>query len=70
MEQLLLSDSEIIKIREKIIKSSDAQMKNGVITSSEYLTELTNLFEAKNILKTHEVQLLLAKSSYEIIKGK
>ncbi|MDZ4330809.1 MAG: TolC family protein, partial [Flavobacterium sp.] len=70
MEQLLLSDSEIIIIREKIIKSSDAQMKNGVITSSEYLTELTNLFEAKNILKTHEVQLSLAKSSYEIIKGK
>lgn len=69
MEQLVLSDGEIIKIREKIIKSSDAQMKNGVITSSEYLTELTNLFEAKNILKTHEVQLSLAKSSYEIIKG-
>lgn len=70
MEQLILSDSEIIIIREKIIKSSDAQMKNGVITSSEYLTELTNLFEAKNILNTHEVQLSLAKSSYEIIKGK
>lgn len=70
MEQLILSDSEIIIIREKIIKSSDAQMKNGVITSSEYLTELTNLFEAKNILNTHEVQLWLAKSSYEIIKGK
>lgn len=70
MEQLTLSDGEIIKIREKIIKSSDAQMKNGVITSSEYLTELTNLFEARNILKTHEVQLSLAKSSYEIIKGK
>ncbi|SFF02185.1 TolC family protein [Flavobacterium xueshanense] len=70
MEQLILSDSEIIIIREKIMKSSDAQMKNGVITSSEYLIELTNLFEAKNILNTHEVQLSLAKSSYEIIKGK
>ena len=70
IEQLLLSDAEIIQIREKIIKSSDVQLKNGVITSSEYLIELTNLFEAKNILKTHEVQLAAAKSNYEIIKGK
>ncbi|MGO4905557.1 TolC family protein [Flavobacterium sp. W20_MBD1_R3] len=69
MEQLLLSDGEIIKIREKIIKSSDAQMKNGVITASEYLTELTNLFEAKNILNVHEVQLAAAKSNYQITKG-
>lgn len=70
MEQLLLSDGEIIQIREKIIKSSDAQLKNGVITASEYLVEVTNLFEAKNILKTHEVQLAATKSNYEIIKGK
>ena len=70
LEQLLLSDNEIIQIREKVIKSSDAQLKNGVITSSEYLIELTNLFEAKHILKTHEVQLAAAKSNYEIIKGK
>jgi outer membrane protein TolC len=70
MEELLLSDGEIIQIREKVIKSSDAQMKNGVITSSEYLVELTNLFEAKNILKAHEVQLAATKSNYEIIKGK
>jgi len=70
IEQLLLSDGEIIQIREKIIKSSDAQLKNGVITASEYLVELTNLFEAKNILKTHEVQLAATKSNYEIIKGK
>ena len=70
MEELLLSDGEIIKIREKIIKSSEAQMKNGVITASEYLVELTNLFEAKNNLKTHEIQLAAAKSNHEIIKGK
>ena len=41
-----------------------------MITSSEYLIELTNLFEAKNTLKMHEVQLAAAKSNYEIIKGK
>jgi len=70
IEQLLFSDSEIIQIREKVIKSSDAQLKNGVITTSEYLVEFTNLFEAKNILKIHQVQLAAAKSNYEIIRGK
>lgn len=70
IEQLLESDLEMIKTREKIVQTSDAQMKNGVITTSEYLTEFIRLFEAKNTLKTHEVQLSLAKSNYEIIKGK
>jgi hypothetical protein len=28
-------------------KSADAQLRNGVITSSEYLVELTNLYESK-----------------------
>ena len=69
IEQLLEYDYEIIKTREKILQSANAQMKNGVITTSEYLTEFINLFEAKNTLKTHEVQLNLAKSNYQIIKG-
>lgn len=69
-EQLLQTDAEVIQIREKIVTSSNAQMKNGVITTSEYLIEFTNFFEAKNILKTHQVQLAAAKSNLEIIKGK
>ena len=70
IENLLLSDEQIIMLRANILKSSDAQLKNGVITSSEYIVELTNLFEAKSISKTHEVQLAAAKADYEIIKGK
>ena len=69
IEELLQSDKEIIDTREKIVESANAQMKNGVITTSEYLTEFTNLYEAKNVLKTHEVQLSLAKSNYKIIIG-
>ena len=69
-EQLLQTDTDVIRVREKIATSSNAQMKNGVITTSEYLVEITNLFEAKNVLKTHEIQLAAAKSNLEIIKGK
>ncbi len=70
IEQILQNDTDLIQLREKILNSSNAQMKNGVITTSEYLIEFTNLFEAKNVLKTHEVQLATAKSNFEIIKGK
>lgn len=70
MQQLLESDLEIIQIHEKIVKSSDAQMKNGVITTSEYLTEVIRLFEAKNSLAQHQVGLSLAQSNYQISSGK
>jgi hypothetical protein len=32
-----------------ICRKADAQLRNGVITSSEYLVELTNLYESKRI---------------------
>ncbi len=69
LEQLVKTDSEIIPIREEILKTSASQLKNGVITSSAYITELSNLHEAKNSLKTHEIQLLLAKANYQITSG-
>jgi len=68
-EGIIKSDSEIIALREDVVKSMDAQLKNGVITSSEYLVEFTNLFEAKTNQKTHEIQLDLAKANYQISKG-
>jgi outer membrane protein TolC len=69
LEEVLKTDSEIIDLREYVVKSSDAQLKNGVITSSEYLVELTNLYEAKTNQKTHEIQLVLATANYQTIKG-
>ncbi|BCY28321.1 MULTISPECIES: TolC family protein [Flavobacterium] len=69
IEQQIISDAEIIQLREKIVLSAEAQMKNGVITSSDYLNEVTQLFEAKINEQTHKVQLELAKANYQIIKG-
>ncbi|MFV8327991.1 TolC family protein [Flavobacterium sp. ZS1P14] len=68
-EEVIRTDSEIIDLREYVLKSSDAQLRNGVITSSEYLIELTNLYEAKNNQKLHEIQLDLAKANYQVNKG-
>jgi outer membrane protein TolC len=63
------SDKKIIALRKKILETSGSQLKNGVITSSAYVTELTNLYEAENGLSTHNIQLQLAKANYNTTKG-
>ena len=68
-EEIIKTDLEIIGLREYVEKSSNAQLKNGVITTSEYLVEFTNLYEAKTNQKVHEIQLALAKANYKIVKG-
>jgi len=68
-EEIIKTDTEIIGLREYVEKSANAQLKNGVITTSEYLVEFTNLYEARTNQKLHEIQLALAKANYQIVKG-
>lgn len=69
LEEALKTDQEIVSLRESVAKSSDAQLKNGVITSSDYLVEFSHLYESQINQKTHQIQLALAKANYQIIKG-
>jgi len=68
-EAMLRKDSEIIELREKVLQATTSQLQNGAITSSEYITELNNLYEARIDQQLHEVQLALAKANYKVIKG-
>jgi outer membrane protein TolC len=68
-EANIATDTDIITLREYVEKSASSQLKNGVITASEYLTEFTNLYEAKNSQKIHEIQLELAKANYQVAIG-
>lgn len=68
-EAMLRKDSEIIELREKVLQATTSQLQHGAITSSEYITELNNLYEAKIDQQLHELQLALAKANYRIIKG-
>ena len=69
IEAFIISDLEIINLRRDVLKSADSQLKNGVITSSAYITELTNLYEDENTLVKHNIMLQLAKANYNVIKG-
>jgi outer membrane protein TolC len=67
--EFIKSDQTIIDLRQEILKTSESQLKNGVITSSDYVEKLTDLYEAETNLKTHQIQLLLAQANYKVIKG-
>ncbi len=68
-ESMVQKDAEIITLREKVLEATTSQFQNGAITSSEYITELNNLYEAKIDQKLHEIQLALVKANYKVIKG-
>ena len=63
------SDQSIIDLHKKILKTADSQLKNGIITSSVYIEKLTDLYQAENNLKTHQIQLLLSQANYKTIQG-
>ncbi len=69
LESTVNSDNNIINLRKKVLKTVASQLKNGVITASTYVTELSNLNEAEILRKTHQIQLQLAKVNYNTLIG-
>ncbi len=69
IRKMLERDREIIALRERIVETIKSQLTHGVITSSEFLTEFNNLYEAKINRQLHEIALELAKADYNVIKG-
>ena len=68
--QLIRSDQELIELREQIKQTSMVQLNNGVITANDYLKELNELDQARQLLVQHQVQMVQAKLQYQLIKGK
>jgi outer membrane protein TolC len=69
LEGLIEKDNEIIKLKSKILSSISSQLQNGIITATDYLTELNSENQAKIMLKTHKVQLIQAKIDFLTLKG-
>ncbi|MBE0648393.1 MAG: TolC family protein [Bacteroidales bacterium] len=67
---VIKQDHEIIALRERISQSASAQLSNGVITSSDYVTRLTEERQAKLSYEIHRVQLVKAKLDYLYNQGK
>ena len=57
MQVIIQKDNEIIDLQEKIVDSAFSELQNGVITSTEYLTELNLLIQSRLKRALHELNL-------------
>jgi outer membrane protein TolC len=69
-QQLIEKDGDIVKLRENITHSSSTQLDNGVITATEYITDLDAEIQAKLNIELHKIQLQMAKLNYLNSMGK
>jgi outer membrane protein TolC len=70
LEEALNRDSQIVELRSRVVRASTSKLDNGVITSTDYLTDLNAETIAKINLETHKIQLVQARENYLIAKGK
>ena len=63
---LIKSDKELIALHKKGIATASKQLKHDIITTADYTAEVNKLVQAEINLKTHEIQLELAKANYQI----
>lgn len=69
LENAIAIDEQLISLQQEVVNTFASQLKNGVITTSQYITELTKLYEAENVFNQHKTQLELAKANYNTLKG-
>jgi len=67
--ELITTDKDIIRLREKIKQTSASQLENGTITSIDYLTYVNAEDQARQNMLLHQVQLLLAQFNYQTTSG-
>jgi outer membrane protein TolC len=66
---LLGQDEKLVQLRAEVSKIKAAELDNGTITSTDYLTEINAEEEAKLNQKMHELKLIMAKLNYINIQG-
>lgn len=69
LNELLLTDDEIIALRNSIKHSAAAQLENGIINSSDYLKEVNAEDLAVQSKIAHQVQLLLSQYTQQTTTG-
>ncbi|MEJ0102142.1 MAG: TolC family protein [Bacteroidota bacterium] len=70
MQQLVVSDNEIIELRKLVKEAAQAQLNNGVITVNDFLQQVNAEDQARQALIAHQLQLIQAQINYQTILGK
>lgn len=69
-KELVATDADIVSLRSRIKENASFKLANGIITSSDYVTELNAENQAMLNQKLHEIQWLQAQYNYQLILGK
>ncbi len=69
LEGMIEQDKQLIEIRKKIAGESSKQLDAGVITSTDYITELNKQKQAELTLEVHKIELIKTKIEYITFTG-
>ena len=69
-QKALEKDDQIINLRRQVTQSARSKLKNGVITSADYIADLNELTQARITHERHQIELLRAKAHYQLTTGK
>ncbi len=64
LRQQIERDADVVKLRERITRQASSQLENGVITSTDYLTEKNAESRSQLALRIHRIQLAQARAAY------
>lgn len=64
LEEQIQLDEQVLELRTEVVKEKQSQLNEGVITSTEYITELNAENRARLNLEIHQVQLIQARYEY------
>ena len=70
LESQIVMDEEVLLLREQIVEEKQTQLDQGVITSTEFVTELNAEARARLNLELHKIQLVQANYEYLTKQGK
>lgn len=68
-EKALERDSQIVDLRRQIIQSSKSKLENGVITSSDYISDLNQLTRARINRERHRIELIKTRINRRFATG-
>ncbi len=68
-QKLIDTDNEIVQLRELVKKATAAQLKNGVASTYDYMTAVTEEDQARQNMVLHQIQLQLSQYNQKITTG-
>lgn len=68
-EQLISTDETIVSLQQNVVNTANVQLKNGSLTTTNYVIELNKQVKAQLNLEVHKLQLVYSKYQYNITLG-